>query len=123
MDRTVGPIRLLLAVMFLLARTALGFAASIQPCPATAHVQAALHVGADHVAAASPGQRMKNAPCRADHTMPCCCGSGLCGTALGVLPPPAAQDLLPVSTLAFMPDGDTGMAGIQASPALPPPRI
>jgi hypothetical protein len=123
MGRAAGPIRLLLAGVFLLARIALGFAAGAQPCPAVTHVQAVAPHGAAQVIAASPGESMGNAPCRPDHAMPCCCGPGLCGTALGVLPPPLPLDPLPISALAFAPDRGADVPGIRASPALPPPRI
>ncbi|RAI55227.1 hypothetical protein DOO78_24550 [Roseicella frigidaeris] len=123
MGRAAGLVRLMLAAVFLLGRMALGFAAGIQPCPAAMHVQTVTHNGAGHAAAASPSKGMADAPCRPDHVMPCCCGPGLCGTALAVLP--SATQLGPHAafTVAFTPGPASAAAGIRASPALPPPRI
>ena len=123
MGRAAGLVRLLLAVVFLLARTALGFAAGVQPCPTAMHVQTLAHNGAGHAAAASPGRGMADAPCRPDHAMPCCCGPGLCGTPLAVLPPPTPLGPTSASTVAFTLGLASAAAGIRASPALPPPRI
>ena len=122
MGRAAGPIRLLLAGVFLLARIALGFAASTQPYPAATHSPAVTHHEAGPAFAAVSGKGLKDAPCRPGHAAPCSCGSGLCGTALAVLPSPALLGPLPASAAVFTPDRATSPAGIRASPVLPPPR-
>jgi len=122
MGKAAGSIQLLLAGVFLLARMALGFAAPVQPCPAAAQVPAAVHAGDHHVAGASSAKGLEDAPSRPDTAVPCCCGSGLSGTALGVLPSPMPLAWRPASDLAFAPEPGSDSPGLRASPALPPPR-
>ena len=79
------------------------------------------HLGAGEAAAVSSGKAAPGAPCRPDQAMSCCCGSGLYGTALAVLPSPAPLDPLPLAAVAFTPDRGSDVMGIGGSPALPHP--
>lgn len=122
MSKAAGSIRLLLASVFLLARMALGFAAPVQPCPAATHASTVAHSSNHHVAGASSTKGFEDTPGHPATAVPCCCGSGLSGTALGVLPSPLPLERLAASSLAFAPDRASDIRGIRASPALPPPR-
>jgi hypothetical protein len=122
MSKAAGSIRLLVVGLFLLTRMALGFAAPVQPCPAAAQVSAADHSGNHHVTGASSIQGLEDTPGFSAKAVPCCCGPGLSGTALGVLPPPIRLERLAASGLAIALDPGSDISGIRASPVLPPPR-
>lgn len=122
MAKAAGSIRLLLAGVFLLARMALGFATPVPPCPAAAQLSPVVHSASVHATAATsahdPGDASRSPPA----TVPCCCGSGLSGTALGVLPSPLPVERRAASDLVFATDRGSDVVGVRASPALPPPR-
>jgi hypothetical protein len=123
MGGTAGLIRLVLAGLFLLARVALGVPASAAPMPPAMHAQMAAHVETVQAATSPATRAATNDPCCPDHAMPCCCGPGLCGTALAVLPAPAWLGPAHACAVAFESGRAPAVTGIRARPAIHPPRI
>jgi len=99
--KAASSIRVLLAGVFPLARMALGFAALVQPCPAAGQVPAAAHPGDHHLAGVSSAKASEDSPGNPATAVPCGCGCGRSGPALGVLPPPKPSARPVASGLAF----------------------
>lgn len=110
-----------MAAAFLLARVALGMFASAPPAHATQEGVTGPAVAGAHLGV-PPGNGHPRHRCCPQDGADACCGAGLCGTALAVLPAGASWNPIGSGRLAFGPASSPSPRDTRPAPDTPPPR-
>jgi hypothetical protein len=127
--QAAGFIRIVLAAVLLLARAGLGVAANAPLPPVAIHGTPAMQTDERQhdlvvtgMASTDTHRLLDGAPCCQDRLTPGCCGPGLGGTSVGVLPALTTLEWPTTSAVLFTLGPVVADSGIRASPVLPPPQ-